>query len=148
MPTLNEHMNSQDGEFGRLRGTEEKLQERAEPVNEEETSSRDENVKWGLQLQTGPATLWPAFSLSFLQLLWNATSCLHEGTLADFSINVPESITQMGTGLHDRLHRFQKMVLLCCAIWGLFSGICQKSLSSFVRVFNFLEQIRKKSFKT
>lgn len=45
MPTLNEHMNSQDGEFGRLRGTEEKLQERAEPVNEEETSSRDENVK-------------------------------------------------------------------------------------------------------
>ena len=78
-----------------------------------------------------------------MQLQWRLKTSLHEGTLADFSINAPESIIQMETGLHDRLRRFQKMMLLCCAIWGLFSGICQKSLPSFVCVLNFLEQIKK-----
>ena len=90
----------------------------------------------------------PAVLSYEMQLQWGLKISLHEGTLADFSINVPESIIQMETGLHDRLCRFQKMMLSCCAIWGLFSGICQKSLSSFVCVLNFLEQIKKKSFKT
>ena len=82
-----------------------------------------------------------------MQLQWGLKTSLHEGTLDDFSINVPESIIQMETGLHDRPRRFQKMMLLCCAIWGLFSGICQKSLPSFVCVLNFFGTDKKNHSK-
>ena len=60
---------------------------------------------------------YPSTNLYEMQLQWGLKTSLQEGTLTDFSIKVPESIIQMGSGLHyrplDRLHTDFKRRYYC-----------------------------------